>query len=369
MYLAVYAVRGEVKMKQFYMRLIVLLTFILSTQLVQADTDIKVIVSQVENQIFKDQVEALGTLRANESVVLMSTVTEHVKAIYFEDAQRVKKGTLLLEMRIEEELAALEEQNAILEEAKRQVKRFTLLTSQSAVSKTNLDNAELEVSKANARIKAIRSQIDERRIVVPFDGIIGLRNVSVGAMLNPGTAIATIHDDSVMKLDFSLPSLILSSLKTGIKIKATTDTFPKKVFHGEISHIDNQVDPITRTISVRALIDNAEHGLKSGLLMQVTLETNVRQALVVPEAAIIPNGNKNFVLVVIETEKIKTVEKRLVETGAREPGKVEILSGLLADDLVIIDGTMKAKPGKPIMIQAIQKGDGTFIKLMKKNIR
>jgi membrane fusion protein (multidrug efflux system) len=353
-------------MKQFYTRILVLLSLILSTQFVEADTVTKVIVSQVENQIFKDQVEALGTLRANESVELMSTVTEHVKAIHFDDAQRIKKGTLLLEMKIEEELAALEEQNAILEEATRQVKRFTPLIANGSVSKTNLDQSKLEVAKANARINAIKSQIDERRIVAPFDGIIGLRNISIGVMLGSGTPVATIHDDSVMKLDFSLPSLFLSTLKAGIKIKATTDAFPKKVFYGEISHIDNQVDPITRTISVRALINNADHSLKSGLLMQVTLETNVRQTLVIPEEAIIPNGDKNFVLVVIEKDKLKTVEKRLVKTGVREPGKVEVLSGLLAEDLVVIHGIMKAKPGKPIMIQAIKKGNESLIELMEK---
>jgi len=355
-------------MKQSYTRLLVLLYLILSTQLVQAGTATKVIVSQVENQTFKDQVEALGTLRANESVELMSTVTEHVKAIHFDDAQRMKKGTLLLEMKIEEELAALEEQNAILKEAKNQVKRFTHLIAKSAVSKTNLDNAKLEVSKTNARINAIKSQIDERHIIAPFDGLIGLRNISVGAMLSPNIPIATIHDDSIMKLDFSLPSLFLSLLKPGIKIRAKTDAFKEKVFYGEILQIDNQVDPITRTISVRALIDNADHSLKSGLLMQVVLETNVRQALTIPEEAIIPNGDKNFVLLVVEKEKLKTVEKRLVTTGVRQPGKVEVLSGLLAEDLVVIQGTMKAKPGKPIMIRAIKKGDESLIELMEKNI-
>ena len=191
---------------------------------------IKVIVAQVENQTFKDKIEALGTLYANESVELKSTVTERVEAIYFNDAQRIKKGTLLLELKTEEELAALEEQNAILEEAKRQVKRFTPLIAKGAVAKTNLDNSKLEVSTANARINAIKSQIDERRIVAPFDGIIGLRNISVGAMLTADTLIATIHDDSVMKLDFSLPSLFLSFLKAGIKIKATTDAFAQKSF-------------------------------------------------------------------------------------------------------------------------------------------
>jgi membrane fusion protein (multidrug efflux system) len=103
--------------------------------------------------------------------------------------------------------------------------------------------------------------------------------------------------------------------------------------------------------------------------MQVTLETNVRQALIIPEEALIPNGDKNFVLVVIEKEKLKTVEKRLVKTGVREPGKVEVLSGLSAEDLVLIHGTMKARPGKPILIQAIKKGDESLIELMEKKSR
>ena len=355
-------------MKLCYTRILFIVSMILSTQLAGADMTTKVIVSEVEKQTFKEQVEALGTLRANESVELMSTVTEHVEAIHFEDAQRIKKGTLLLEMRIEEELAALEEQNAILEEATRQVERYEPLILKGAVPKTNLDNARLEVSKTKARISAIKSQIADRRIVAPFDGIIGLRNISVGVMLGSGTPIATIHDDSVMKLDFSLPSLFLAVLKTGIKITATTDAFPKKIFRGEISHIDNQVDPITRTIKVRALIQNADHTLRSGLMMQVILDTNVRQTLVVPEEAIIPNGDKNFVLVVSQKGKIKTVEKRLVEIGVRKPGKVEILSGVVAGDLVIVDGTLKAKPGKPIMIQSIQNGDKTLMELIEKNI-
>jgi len=353
-------------MKQFYTPLSVLFSLILSTQFVYADPATKVIVSQVENQIFKDQVEALGTLLANESVELRSTVTERVEAIHFDDAQRMKKGTLLLEMKIEEELAALEEQNAILEEAEKQVKRFTPLIAKGAVSQTNLDNAELEVSTANARIDAIKAQIDERRIIAPFDGLIGFRNISVGAMLSSDTPIATIHDDSVMKLDFSLPSLFLSFLQSGMKIRAKTDAYPEKVFYGEISHIDNQVDPVTRTIKVRALIDNADHSLISGLLMQVVVETNVRQTLVIPEEALIPSGDKIFVLVVVEKENLKTVEKRLVKIGAREPGKVEVLSGLFAKDLVVIQGTMKARPGKPIMIQAVQKGDETLRELMEK---
>ena len=355
-------------MKRFYTRLIVFIYLLLSTHLVAAGTSTKVIVAQAEEQTFQDRIEALGTLRANESVVLMSTVTERVKAIHFDDSQRINKDTLLLEMDIEEELAALEEQNAILSEADKQVKRYAPLIAKGAVSKTNLDNAKLEVSTANARIYAIKSQIQERRIVAPFDGVIGLRNISVGAMLDSGTTIATIHDDSVMKLDFSLPSLYLSRLKRGINIDATTDAYPNESFHGEIAHIDNHVDPVTRTITVRALIENADHRLKPGLLMQVTLAANIRQALVIPEEALIPNAEKNFVLVVIEKEKIKTVQKRLVNIGARVTGKVEVLSGLAAGELVVIHGSMKAKPGKPIMIQAVKRGDTGLVELIEKNI-
>lgn len=355
-------------MKRFYTGLLVLISLIFCTQSVGAATAAKVIIAQVEKQTFKDDIEALGTLHANESVVLMSTVTERVKAIHFEDAQRIKKGTLLLEMEIEEELAAQQEQKAILLEARKQVKRYTPLIASGSVAKTNLDNAKLEVSTARARIYAIKSQIQERRIVAPFDGVIGLRDISVGAILDSGTPIATIHDDSVMKLDFALPSLYLSTLKKGIKIKATTDAFPKELFHGKIAHIDNYVDPVTRTITVRALIDNLDHRLKPGLLMHVILQTNVRQTLVIPEEALVPYGEKNFVLAVIEKEKIKTVQKGEVKIGVRAPGKVEVLSGLVEGDQVVIHGSMKAKPGKPIVIQAVKKGDTPLVELLQKRV-
>ncbi|CAA6828174.1 MAG: Probable Co/Zn/Cd efflux system membrane fusion protein [uncultured Sulfurovum sp.] len=353
-------------MKPFYTSFLLLSSFIVSTQCVYAKGAAKVIVSHVENKIFKDKVEALGTLGANESVDLRSTVTERIEAIYFDDAQRIKKGRLLLEMKIDEELAALEEENAILEEAKRQVKRYTPLIANGAVAKTNLDQAKLEVSTAKARINAINAQIEERRIVAPFDGTIGLRNISVGAMLSTDTLITTILDESVMKLDFSLPSLFLSFLKPGVNIKATTDAFSKKVFHGKIAQVDNAIDPVTRTLRVRALIDNAEHTLKSGLLMHIVLEKNVREALVIPEEALIPNAQKHFVLVVVEADKGKTVEKRLVKIGVRQEGNVEVLSGLVAGDFVVIHGGMKAKPGKPIMIQAVKKGDEALTELIQK---
>ena len=355
-------------MKLFNIHIFVLLSFIVLVPNATAKTPPKVIVTEVTKQTFQDELEALGNLRANESVALMSTVSERVKAIHFDDAQRILKGTLLLEMKIEEEQAALEEQQAILEESTRQVKRFAPLIIKGAVSKTNLDNARLEVAKANARINAIKSKIDEHHIVAPFDGVLGLRNISVGEILRPDTLISTIHDDSVMKLDFSLPSRFLSVLKKGLKIQAITDAFPTKIFYGEILHIDNAVDSMTRSINVRALIPNDDYKLKSGLLMQIALETNVRQALVIPEEALIPNGDKNFVLLVREEEKHTTVEKRLVHIGARIPGKVEVLSGLVEKDLVVIHGTMKTKPKKPIMIQSILKGNQTLVELLEKKI-
>src|SRR5690606_30901560 len=149
----------------------------------------------------------LGTLQANESVELSATVTERVTAIHFDSGQRVNKGTLLLEMDAAEEKALLAEQQSVLEEAKRQVERLKPLMERGAASQSAMDQAKLDLQTAKSRIAAIESRIQERRIVAPFDGKLGLRNISIGTLAQPGTLISTIDDDSIMKLDFSIPEI------------------------------------------------------------------------------------------------------------------------------------------------------------------
>lgn len=316
-----------------------------------------VVVSIVKREAFNDQVEALGTLKANESVDLTSTVTEGITAIHFEDGQRVKQGDLLIEMDANEEQAELTEQQSFLEEAQKQVKRLEPLVKKGAASESTLDEWRREKLTAEARIKAIRSRIDQRILRAPYDGVLGLRNVSVGALAQPGTLITTIDDDLKMKLDFAVPEVFLKTLKPGIVIKATTEAFPGETFNGTVSSVDSRIDPVTRSIKARALIDNKDGRLKPGLLMQVTLQKNPREALVVPEEALIANGPDNFVMVVQEEDGNMTAARKKVELGTRQFGKAEILNGLEAGDKVITHGTLKVRPGSQIEIAGIEDED------------
>ncbi|MBX2834933.1 MAG: efflux RND transporter periplasmic adaptor subunit [Micavibrio sp.] len=326
-----------------------------------------VIVSVVEEKPFADEVEALGTLYANESVNLTSTVTELVTKINFEDNQKVTQGDILVEMDAAEELAELEEQKSFLNEAQRQVNRLAPLIKQGAASKSVLDESKREVLAAQARINAIQSRIDQRVIQAPFDGVLGLRQISVGALAQPGTKITTIDDTNVMKLDFSVPEVFLSTLTSGVEIKATTEAYPDEVFTGKISSVDSRIDPVTRSLRARALIDNAQGRLKPGLLMQVELQKNPRQTLVVPEEALIPEGSNTFILVVSTTGDKTTAERRKVELGQRQFGEVEILSGVKIGDKVVTHGTLRVRPGAPLEITATEKSNEPLNQLLNQN--
>lgn len=322
-----------------------------------AQQAVPVIVKAVVSDRFVDRVEALGTLRASESVVLTATVSEIVTAVHFDDGQRVNAGSILVEMTNEEEHARIQEERSTLTEAKKQYDRLRPLVERGAASTSLLDQRRREYETAKARLRAIESRLRDRLIIAPFAGVVGLRNVSVGALIEPGDVITTLDDDSVMKLDFTLPSIYLTSLRTGLAIVATSPAFDERPFKGNVSSIDSRIDPVTRAIVVRAMLPNPERLLKPGLLMHVTLLKNPRDVLVVPEEALIPSGRVNHVLVVEQSDDRSVVHRRQVTIGSRRPGEVEIIEGLEAGEFVVVDGTLRARPGQPVTITAVDGGD------------
>ncbi len=324
-----------------------------------------VVVSSAYNDNFVDEVEAIGTLRANESITLTSTVTETVTAVNFTDGQRVHKGDILVEMTSGEEKALLDQQKALTNEAAKQLERARGLAKSGAVSSAVLDERQREFASAKAGLAALQSRLEDHIIVAPFDGVVGLRNLSVGALLQPSSVITTLDDDTVMKLDFSVPSVFLPTLQTGTSIKAHASGF-KEEFTGEVSAINSQIDEVTRSVAVRAIIPNPEAKLKPGLLMSVELARNPREAVAIPESAIIPEGRKHFVLVLDEAQGTPTVEKREVVIGSRRQGDVEITQNIKAGEKVVVQGTMMAKPGAPVTVTAEQKRGETPEQLFKR---
>ena len=314
---------------------------------------VPVVVAPVEQRDLSDKVEALGTLRANETVILSANVTDTVSAIRFEDGQRVAAGDVLVEMANAEETAALKEAQANVSEAARQVQRLKPLVAQGAASKSALDTQNRNLTAARAQLDAVKSRLSDRLITAPFEGIVGMRNISVGALLQPGATITTLDDDSVMKLDFSVPSIFLSTLKPGLEIEAKTRAYPDMVFEGTVGSIGSQVDPVSRAITVRALIPNEDKILKPGLLMTVTLKKNTRRAIVVPEIALVAEGPSHFVYLAEDGKAVK----RRVAIGTREPGLVEIIEGLAEGDKIVTEGVMKLNDGAAIDIRSAPGGE------------
>ncbi len=318
----------------------------------------QVIVAEVQPKAFIDRIEALGTLKANESVELTVNVTETVTAIHFDDGQRVARGETLVEMTSSEEHALLEEARANLDEALRQFRRVQQLESQGIEAQSLLDQRRREVETARARLAAIESRLADRLIKAPFSGVLGLRNISVGALVETGDLITTLDDDSIMKLEFAVPSTYLSMLRPGLPIRARTRAYGERVFEGEVKVVDSRVDPINRSLLIRALLSNPERMLKPGMLMTVELLSNRRQALVIPEAALMPKGGDQFVMR-LQGEPPQ-VEKLKILIGSRRAGEVEVLEGLDEGDLVITHGMEKARVGASVRIKG-REGEGKSI--------
>lgn len=302
-----------------------------------------------------DTLEALGTARANESVTLTAKVTEVVRKVRFEDGDHVEAGQVLVELTGQAEVAQLEEARAELNEAQQQLTRMEGLVTQGTIPRAQYDTQRAARDTANARMDAIRARLAERVIMAPFAGVLGFRQVSDGALVTPGTVIATLDDTSVIKLDFSVPEAVMSTLARGQRIAAETVAYPDRAFEGVVSSIGSRVDPVTRAVTVRADIPNAEGLIRPGMLMTVDLMTQPREAIVIPELALIQVGSRQSVFRIKDDD---TVEQVPVRTGARRRGEVEIVEGLAAGERIVLEGTGKLRGGARIAVVGDERNAG-----------
>lgn len=312
-----------------------------------------VFIQDVKTISIEETIEALGTLKANESTVLSSSVTESITAIHFNDNQRVQAGDVLVEMTSAEEHAQLKQAMATLDEAERQYGRFKALEKDKVATAAQLDQQKVLVDAAEAQLRAVQSRLQDRLLIAPFDGVVGLRNISVGALVRPGDVITTLDDDSVMKLDMTVPSVYLADLRVGMPVVARATALRDQSFNGKLVGIDSRVDPVTRSLVARALIENPEGKLRPGLLMTVLLSQPQREAMMIAEEAIIQVGRQAHVFVIERDGERTLVAKRDVALGVRRPGEVEILSGLNAGDQVVVHGGMKLRPGVEVKISGV----------------
>ena len=319
-----------------------------------------VIVAEARLAPLTERIEALGTLRANESVAITSNVTETISAVHFDDGQRVSEGDLLVEMTSAEEHALLEEAQARVAEAQSQYERVRSLVAQRSAAGSWLDERKRARDTARAVLVALESRLADRVVKAPFDGVVGLRNISRGALVEPGDLITTLDDDSLMKLDFTVPSLYLAQLQPGLEIQARARPYGERVFDGVVRGIDTRIDPVTRSVQVRALLPNPARALRPGLLLRVELLLNPREALVVQEAALLQQGTNHYVMRLVDGDAGSTVERRQVRIGTRQPGLAEIRDGLAVGDRVVTEGQDKARPGQPVKVLAVDDGTNSL---------
>lgn len=203
---------------------------------------------------------------------------------------------------------------------------------------------------AKARFEAIVARLDERLIRAPFSGVLGFRQVSPGSLLTTNTVVTTLDDISIIKLDFSVPENFLSALKPGMEINAKSSAYENDVFVGQVETINSRVDPVTRTVTVRALLKNDDRRLRPGMLLTVNLIRSRKEVLAVPEESVIPVQDRKYVYVVTDG-----VANRIEITAGRiQPGLIEVLDGINAGQQVVTQGAMKLRPGSKVAIKAAE---------------
>lgn len=288
-----------------------------------------------------DRIEALGSLRANEEVTIVAESQGVIKSINFEQGSLVQARSTLIALDSEEEKALLEAARAVARESERQYARLEELAARNTVSQARLDEQRSAVSTAQANVRVAQVRLSERFITAPFTGRIGLRAVSPGDLLQVGSSVATLDDDSVLKIIFDVPEKYLSSLKEGLSVSGMSAAYPGEIFMGQINRVDTRVDALTRTIDVQAIIPNDDKRLKPGLSMTVELFGQERSALLVNETAILALEDRQYVFIIEDT----IAKRRRVDLGVRFDGEIEVISGISSGDMAVVKGLQGLSDG------------------------
>ncbi len=310
------------------------------------DRAVPVTTQVVQPRPWNDSVQALGTVRARESVTVTAKVSETVQQVHFESGDIVARGAPLVTLSGQQQQASLAEAQAAANEAERLYQRQGELARQQLIARSALDTQRATRDAAKARVAQIRAQLGDRVIRAPFAGVLGIRQVSPGALVTPGTAIATLDDTSRVHVDFPVPETMLAYVAPGLRVSGHSGTYPDRRFEGTVSTIDARVDVATRSVTVRADFANADRALRPGMLLEITLQRPQRQALLVPEIAIVQVGTDSFVY---RVGADGTVERADVEVGARRDGLAEIVRGVKAGERIVVDGTVKLRPGSRVV--------------------
>ncbi len=289
-----------------------------------------------------DEVEALGTLMPDESVAIAPEIAGRLTALGFREGDKVKAGQVLVELDTAILAQELKQAEVDLGLARDTFERANALVQRGSGTRVAQEQSQAQLAAAEVRVALARSRLEKATITAPIDGIVGLRTVSVGSYLTPGQTVVTLAKIDPIKVDFRVPELLLERVAVGQKIRVQVDALPNRQFEGSVYAIDPVVDVNGRAIRLRARIPNPDLLLKPGLFVRVNIVTDVRQdALVIPESAVVPDGNAKAVYVV-ENGKAKLSRVKL---GKRLPGRVEVAEGLAPGQRIVTTGQIRLRDG------------------------
>lgn len=295
-----------------------------------------------------DTVRVVGTARANQSVTITSEIAGRIAELNVSEGRQVEKGAVLVQFGTAEIAAELERARAQLNLAQQVYERGETTRRKGLITEARTEELAQGLAAAEAEVRAIQARIGKFTLRAPFSGRLGLKQASVGALVQPGEPIVTLDDISVIKLDFDVPETALAALHPGQVVLARASAYPDVPVEGVVSTIDTRIDPETRAVTVRAEIDNAEGLLRPGMFLTVeVVYARTANALMVPEEAVLVVDGGAYVFAIVDGK----AERRAVELGRRRPGFVEVLDGLSPGETVITAGVQKVRPGAPVNLR------------------
>ncbi|MCK0106756.1 efflux RND transporter periplasmic adaptor subunit [Marinobacter sp. S0848L] len=301
-------------------------------------------IGQPQMRQIRDQISAVANLRPVDSVELMTEASGRVVELNLKPGQPVQQGEVLLRLDDRQARADLAVLKARLSDARRQYDRARSLRANNSVSQSQVDELQTSVAVAAAELEAAKVRLENHRIEAPFAGVIGLSNISLGAFLQAGTSITTLDSSGQLELNFSVPERFVGQVKVGQPVSAVSPAFPDQLFEGQLVELATRISELSRTLAVRALIDNPDGQLRPGQFMSASLTLQQREALVVPEQAVMVRGDEKYVFLA-EDGLARRVP---VQIGNRMPGWVEIKEGLSLEDSVVVTGQDRLSSGNRI---------------------
>lgn len=304
-----------------------------------------------------ETVEAIGTLRANRSVMVRPEIAGLVTRIGFKDSTAVRKGQVLYSLDDAITRAQLRQSKAALDFSEHNYKRAIALYKKGAGTAKARDQAVSSLAADHAAIALAEARLAQTVVHAPFGGIAGISKIDVGAYVKSGQDMVSLDDIDTMKIDFDVPERYTRFISVGEKVTISPDALPGKSFNGKVSVAATRIDPEARTLGVRAEAPNPNHLLKPGMFTRVTVAVGERRrAIVVPEQAIVPRGDVLIVYRVVKGKAVRTV----VELGLREYGRAEVVKGLAPGDVIITAGQQRVADGASVTVIAakVSPGDG-----------